>query len=136
MIVFEVKALSNEIMRYMDNAARGREVTGMQRGIMHFLSMREEDTYQRDVEEEFHIRRSTASGILALMEKNGLILRLDVPHDARLKKLVLTDKARALHQEASIEIEVMENTMARGISESDLEAFFRVAERIKKNIGA
>ena len=31
--------------------------------------------FQRDVEAEFNIRRSTATGILQLMEKNGFLLR-------------------------------------------------------------
>ena len=53
----------------------------------------EVDLRQKDFEQQFNIRRSTASNILALIEKNGLIQRESVPYDARLKKIVLTDKA-------------------------------------------
>ena len=66
----------------------------MQRWVIGYLSEHEgKDVFQRDLEEEFSVRRSTATGILQLMEKNELITREPVSHDARLKKLVLTPKA-------------------------------------------
>ena len=52
------------------------------------------DIYQKDVEKEFQIRRSTATGTLQILEKNGFIRREPVKQDARLKKLVPTDKAK------------------------------------------
>ena len=47
-------------------------LTPMQKHILTFILFEtmERDLYQRDIEEEFRIRRSTASGILKLMEKN------------------------------------------------------------------
>ncbi len=33
------------------------------------------EIFQKDIEAEFNIRRSTATGILKLMEKNGFINR-------------------------------------------------------------
>ena len=44
----------------------------------------------------FGMSRSTATGILQLMEKNGLILRESVASDARLKSLIPTEKAADL----------------------------------------
>ena len=70
-------------------------LTPMQKHILTFILFEtmERDLYQRDIEEEFRIRRSTASGILKLMEKNGFIYRKSVARDARLKQIVLTEKA-------------------------------------------
>ena len=61
--------------------------------IMYLYHHKEEDIFQKDIENEFSIRRSTSSSIISLMEKKGYIERVSVAHDARLKKLVLTDKA-------------------------------------------
>ena len=74
------------------------ETTGMQGWIIGFLHRNEDrDMFQRDVEAEFNIRRSTATGILQLMEKTASSAGA-VAYDARLKKLVLTPKALAVHE--------------------------------------
>ena len=88
----EIRVLSNLIKRCMDDGMPP-ETTGMQGWIIGFLHRNEDrDMFQRDVEAEFNIRRSTATGILQLMEKNGFLLREPVAYDARLKKLVLTPR--------------------------------------------
>ena len=56
-------------------------------GYIYFMKR---DVYQRDLENHFELRRSTVSSSLSVLEKKGLIKRLPVSHDARLKKLVLT----------------------------------------------
>ena len=63
----------------------------MQGWIIGYLYQnRDKEVFQRDIQEQFSIRRSTVTGILQLMEKNGLITRSSVERDARLKKLELT----------------------------------------------
>ncbi|SPU25488.1 MarR family transcriptional regulator [Bifidobacterium bifidum] len=57
---------------------------------------RNREIYQHTIEQKFCITRSTASRVLALMEKKGLIARESVAHDARCKRIVLTDKADAI----------------------------------------
>lgn len=46
-------------------------LTGSQRHIMKFILLRtlHTDVYQKDIEEEFRIRKSTVTGILKLLEK-------------------------------------------------------------------
>jgi DNA-binding MarR family transcriptional regulator len=52
------------------------QLTIMQNWIIGFLDMNEgKEIFQKDIEAEFNIRRSTATGILKLMEKNGFINR-------------------------------------------------------------
>ena len=48
---------------------------------------------QKEIEDFFDIRRSTATGILTTMEKNKIIIRRQLKSDARQKEIVLTDKA-------------------------------------------
>ncbi len=111
------------------------EVTGTHGWALgYFYHNRDRDIYQKDFEAEFDIRRSTASNILALMEKNGLIVRESVPHDARLKKILLTEKAVNLHREIDTAIKKTEEGLAEGISQQELDAFFATADKIRKNI--
>ena len=76
----------------------GDSLTVMQKHILKFILLEtlHREIYQKDIEEEFQIRKSTVTGILQLMEKNGFIYRESVEKDARLKRIVPTKKAEAL----------------------------------------
>lgn len=93
-----------------------------------------EDIFQKDLESHFRIARSTATGILQLMEKRGLILREPVPSDARLKRLVLTEKAIAHQVEVIQSISHLENTLKKDIPPEKLDVFFDVIHMMKYNI--
>ena len=91
----EVKRLDNEIHSMMlasrQEAGNG-DMTMMQGWIIGYLYRNQKkEIFQKDLEAEFSIARSTATGILQLMEKKGYLMRQSVPNDARLKKLVLTE---------------------------------------------
>lgn len=132
---FTVKALSNQIKRYMDkNVTRNGVITAMQAGIIGYIGDSGGDVFQRDIELEFNVRRSTATGMLQLMERGGLIRRESVDHDARLKKVALTDKAREILEGFDMERNQMEAAMTAGINEEDLCTFYKVMEQIFDNI--
>ncbi len=136
-IGFEVKTLNNLIKRHMDDYSRDRGlegVTGMQGWIIAYLyHHRDEEICQRDVEREFPIRRSTVTSLLQLMEKNDLIVREPVSYDARLKRLVLTQKAVDNHNAITERIRFMEAQLRKGLSEAEVEEFLRLIRRIQKN---
>ena len=68
------------------------------------------------------------------MEKNGLITRQSVPYDARLKKIVLTDKAVEIQNFVNKNLDEFEEGISRGISNEELEVFFGVLEKIRENL--
>lgn len=98
------------------------ELTVMQRHVLKFIMLESEhrDIYQKDVEEEFCIRKSTATGILKLMEEHGFISRVAVKSDARLKRLVPTKKADKIHTQIIKHIRQTEAMLTEGISKEDI----------------
>lgn len=135
-----VKSLNNEIRRLIEKRAsedgKDNVATGMQGwiiGFVHHKNRQGTDIFQRDIENEFHIRRSTATGILQLMEKNELILRQPVPYDARLKKLVLTPKAEEHHRRIHKGIEKVDQQLRQGLTKSELATFFELMGKIMNN---
>ena len=80
------------------------------------------------------MRRSTATNMLQLMERNGLLRRERVPYDARLKRLTLTDKARSLHNEIRGYVTQTETVMRRNISKEDMQTWFAVCKQIRVNL--
>jgi DNA-binding MarR family transcriptional regulator len=95
---------------------------------------KDKDIYQRDLEKIIGIRRSTISGILKTMEKNGLIMRIDSIDNRKVKKIILTEKALNIHSSIADKVKEMNNEIIKGISEEELIVFFNVADKIKKNL--
>jgi len=86
------------------------------------------------VEKEFQIRRSTATGTLQILEKNGFIRREPVKQDARLKKLVPTEKAKGVRQHILGNIRYIEELLARDIPEEKLSVCREVLEQMSANL--
>ena len=135
---FEIHRSSRLVKRYMDNDATKLYVDKMTGthgwAIGYFYHNKDRDIFQKDFEQQFNIRRSTASNILALMEKNGLITRESVPYDARLKKITLTRKAVDIHHTVESAFEKLEDTIQEGITPEELEVFYRVLDKINSNL--
>ena len=138
-ISFEIRELSNLIRRDMKQSFPDlpqkppKGIHGW--AINYFYENRDRDIFQRDFEKQFSIRRSTASNILKLMEKNGYIKRVSVENDARLKKIVLTEEAARRHEQISADIERREAKLRRGLSEEEIDIFFAIMQKLKTNMG-
>ena len=99
-IGWQIKVISNLIKREVGNYCCEKyqdELTGNNMFIIgHLARHRNEDVFQKDLEEIFSVRRSTMSTIILRMEQKGFLVRESVPYDARLKKLVLTEKGETV----------------------------------------
>ena len=82
---------------------------------------------------QYGMELQTASTLLVSMEKNGLITRRSVDHDARLKQVVLTEKARKMHETFLVVAGKVEKSLARGLSEKELHDFFNILDKISDN---
>ena len=137
-IGFDIRTLSILIKRYIDGSATKQYVdnlTGTHGWVIGYLyDNRDHDVYQRDLETQFSIRRSTATGILQLMEKNELILREPVESDARLKKLVLTEKALDIHKMVEEDRKRTEEQLTKDIDAQELAIFRKVLKPMIRNM--
>lgn len=138
-VMFSLRALANSMQRRFDKHAiqdNPAGLTGMHYAVIRFVGERaeEQDVCQRDIEQAFNIRRPTATGILKRMERSGLVRREAVPGDARLKKILLTEKGARLRESAGEAIGGMETLLTRGISQADLAVFYRVLDAMIANV--
>ena len=133
-----IHELDNLIFRNM--LAQGRkygydQVTVMNGWIVKYLVLNQDkDIFQKDIEKEFGITKSTVAGIIKLMEKKGFIERISVPRDARLKKLVLTDKGREYEDKMGTQFRLDEQMYRENITDEELCIFIRVLNKIKQNV--
>ena len=137
-ITRELRTLHNTIMRSFEQSPTRKRIdniTGTNGWIIGYISDNSgKDVFQRDLEKEFGITRSTASKVVSLMAQKGLILKVNIPQDARLKKLVLTEKALALAEEMKEERNSMRKKLSGGFSDEELSQLKAYFDRIKKNV--
>lgn len=133
----EIRAVSKAVDRYLGESMplSAKETTGGNAHIIMFLARnRDREIYQHTIEQKFCITRSTASRVLALMEKKGLIARESVAHDARCKRIVLTDKADAIVADLKANGERVERLLVDGFTQTEQDALHDYVERMRANI--
>lgn len=137
-IGFELRTLNNMIHRQIiasENIKYVDELTGATSWMMGYLvHNRDRDVFQKDIEKEFSIRRSTASKALSIMEQKGLIRRESVDYDARLKRLILTERAVQLNKLVENDLTEIDRKLTNGLSEEEINIFIEIIQKIKKNL--
>lgn len=110
-------------------------LTKMQGMIVGFLDSRKhEDVFQKDIEIKFSMRRSTTSKMLKSMEEKGIIERISIEKDARVKKLQLSEKGKSMVDEVNREIQRIEKMLAAGLSDEELQQFFEIIYKMQQNM--
>ena len=135
---FRIRSVWQQVKRLMNRHLTendGYGLTGMQFAIVSYIAKEsaERDVFQKDLEQKFDIRKSTVTGILNTMERDGLLLRETVPYDARLRKMILTDKALQAKKNSEQVIDTVENQLSKGLTEEEITTFLNILEKISKN---
>lgn len=137
-IGFQIRTLSHLVKRTVDQVAFDEQddhPTGVQGWILGYLYENQgREIFQRDIQEHFSIRRSTVTGILQLMERNGLITRSSVERDARLKKLELTPRGVELHERVERSIRQVEDRLSQCLTPEEKAAFLTICEKIRAHL--
>ena len=131
----EVSHLMDRVM-FLRNVASGADkLTASHGWMIRFLyHNRDREIYQKTMESEFHMPKSTVTSILQAMEKNGYITREAVAHDARLKKIHLTEAGEAFYRHTEQSIREVEEQMTAALSKEDLDTFVRIIGRMEENL--
>ena len=133
----KINYVSNIIRREIENLEAIQcleRISGTNSFILVYISDRTEPVYQKDIEREFGITRSTASKVISLMEAKGMIIRKGVDNDARLKQLVLTPDAMKVVNKVKEDLENFDHKMTSGLSEEEKNNLLFLLSKIEKNI--
>ena len=138
-IGFELGMINNLIRRTLNQrfSENGVEdLGGVQGPVIGYVyqNSQKQDVFQKDIEKWFKIRRSTATVMLQNMEQKDLIVRVPVPNDGRLKKIVLTEKAKERHMRVKDQIERFHKELEEGISPAEKKQFLEILDRIRANL--
>lgn len=110
----------------------GENLTMMQKWVLGYLVHHtDHDIYQKELEDNLNIGKSTLSEILRTMEKDGLVERVS---SGRCKKIVMTEKSAQIDKIITRQIEETEEKLKKGISEEDVEQFICTIRKMIENM--
>ncbi len=133
----EILDTAHQIKVVLDSAFDRAELNGLQARILGFIKKNDNmnrDVYQKDIEAEFKIRRSSVTSVLNTMEKNGYVIRQSVISDARLKKLVLTDKAKQVGRAHHRSIVNFEKNLIDNMSHEEIRTLKSLLGKVLDNL--
>ena len=131
-----INLLSHKVKTRLNVALQDLGITAVQSRVIFYIlaHCQKGPVFQRDIESVFGLSRSTATGILQLMEKNGIIRRESVASDARLKSLVPTEQAAHLDAQVYASLQEMECILTKGLSEGQVQLFKEMAATMLQNL--
>mgnify|MGYP000771147667 CR=1 FL=1 len=134
----QIRRVDNLIFRKINQFARENGVeqaTPMHGWIIEYLYRhRDAAVFQRDIEREFSITRSTVTNILQLMERKGYIQRQSVPQDARLKRLILTEEGVRVHEKTMLSLHQTDEFVAGLLTEEENAELLRLLNKLRKGL--
>ncbi len=139
-LIGEFKRINNSIKRKIDSDPvfiEQNKTTGSRGYVLGFIKRKTlagEAVYERDIEREFGIRRSTATQMLNSMEQNGLIVRESSDQDKRLKKIVLTKKAQDCHELICGELQKLDAELIALLTEQEFAQLKIIIEKLKEGL--
>ena len=127
----KINQISNRLRRRSRAIQETIGISGAQGNILNYILVESQNrsVYQKDIEQEFGLRPSTATETLKSLEKNGLIKRETDPNDGRYKKIVFTEKAEQIEAVLKSEIEESETILLQGVTKEE-----RIAEKMLQNL--
>lgn len=126
-----IKYINNSVRRALDALSTSR-LSGPQRFIiMHLGNLKPGESYcEKDISRQLNLSKSTVSGLLAAMERQGLIVRETGKRDSRFKTVCLTPAGRLLHQEAEEGLSALDARLTRDLLPSERTALNSLLDKI------
>ncbi len=132
----EISICAKRIHRKIDKEAAKYGLTDVQSRIIGFIynNSKKRDIFQRDIEIELDIRRSSVTSVLKLMEKKEYIKRISVYEDARLKKIVLTEKGEEVQKNVFDFILDFEKSLREELTVEEMDTLLKLINKLSKKI--
>ena len=129
--------LSCLLRRAMEQEMEEFKLSSIQSRILGFLWYKRnhhEKAFQKELESEFKIRRSSVTSVIQGLGKHGLVERRSVSTDARQKELVLTEEGVRVQRQVIERIEEMEKRVNGWLSPEEREWWLRCVNKIETGL--
>ncbi|MBR4469815.1 MAG: MarR family transcriptional regulator [Erysipelotrichaceae bacterium] len=102
--------------------------------LRYLFSHPDENVCQKDLEIVTGLKKASMTGCLNVLEEKGLIVRETAEDDKRRNYIRLTDMIKEEGAEIEARGKKLDELITMNICNEDLDAFFRVAEKIVENV--
>ncbi len=123
--------------RALEQEMEGLRLTSIQSRILGYLwfkQQRHEQVFQKELESEFKIRKSSVTSVIQSLEKRGYIERRSVSTDARQKELVLTEEGMQIQRQVIARLEEMEKRVNGWLNPEEREWWTRCVNKIETGL--
>lgn len=103
-------------------------------GYLYFQYREGKPVFQRELESEFQIRRSSITSVIQLMERKGLLERIPVPGDARQKELRLTEAGVDLQEAVIRRLDELEGLVNGSLSQEEKQVWFSCIRKVETRL--
>lgn len=128
-------SLSTEryIRNNLNDSGIGEEA-GSNAWIINYIYSSKRSVFQRDLEKDFGINRSSASKSVDALVERGLVVREHIPEDGRLKKLMLTNKGQKIAEQFAAREKSVDCALTNGLNTNDKRILMSLISRMKINL--
>lgn len=132
----EIKSLNNLLYRTIECESSKVGISLAQSRILSYIikKSKEKPIFQKDIELEFNIRRSSVTDHLQRLEKKGYIKRVEASIDKRLKEIIATPLGIEIQKKTYDQVIEFERILVQGIDSHEIDVFYKVIDKIKENI--
>lgn len=133
-ILTKLHIFGKNVKKCFRNQKFTEDLSNMQELILHFIIMcKKENLFQKDIEKEFHLKKSNASEILQSLENLNYLERKISKEDARCKKIILTEKSIILRDKLKKNFKKIEKQVIKDLSEDELEFLSKIIDKMITN---
>jgi len=132
----EIRLLSNLIYKRMNQVTMEAEKLTFHQCLIlqHLMENEKKEIYQKDIENLFSIKRSTANQMLKTMEVRGYIVRITSKEDSRKNILNITPNGKKACENLTQNMYDFMKKLHGDIDTKELIQFQKTLKRLQKNI--
>lgn len=131
----ELRKINIALKRRMSTFVLGdRKLSAVSSMVVHYIFMQGGSAKQKDVENEFGLRRSTASQLIKKLEEDGYVTREITGNDGKSKTIYLTQEARQQQTAVAEKFGEIEKQIESSLTPNEIGSFLLLSQKICKNI--
>ena len=125
------KKISDAVAKRANRSLQSHNLTLSQFHMLMALASSKEKTHSlKELEAHFHVAQSTMAGLVARLERKGMLETLSDPEDRRIKRVQLTQVGLKTSQACRADIRQTEETLVAGLNEEEKTLLMDMLRRV------
>ncbi|MBE6888337.1 MAG: winged helix-turn-helix transcriptional regulator [Ruminococcaceae bacterium] len=133
-IALDLKVLSDLIEKKANSNLAQYDITISQARILTHLAHCGRKVPLKELEKTFKVSQATMQGVIARMEKKGLLCTVHLPADRKQKLVVLTEFGSGLAASIFNDISFVNKNLISSLTPDEQTEFLRILRKMKRSI--